>query len=145
MNQSARQMLETRRLYKWEAAALKVTDYVGQPRTESFLQNLAAEVWAKHGRERVSVPVVNVVDGATWSDCQGYTRITLATAKNTRKNIPHNTIDVLLHELTHAIGFRTHGYGFVRKYAQLLVEYGKCDPCELRMSMEMFNLPLRKT
>lgn len=146
MKEHLRRMVETRRVYKFEASYFRedVTPYASKPRSMLFLRKLAEKVWAKHGRERLSVPKIEVIDGAKWSECDGYTRITLATSKNTRGNLPHNTIDVLLHELTHAIGYRTHGRGFIRKYTELLVEYGRCDPGELRMAMEMFGISQKR-
>jgi hypothetical protein len=140
MKEYLRRMVETRRLYKFEEEYLYKNRYISSPRSERFLKSLASRVWEKHGRENLPVPSVKIVDGAKWSTCKGYKEIALATSKNTRRNLPHNTIDVLLHELTHAIGFSTHGHGFVGKYSELLVEYGRCDPGELRMAMEMFGI-----
>ena len=119
--------VETRHLYRFENISTAVSKYANATRSEKTLREIARNVWAKHGRKGRRCPEVVVVDGAKWSTCSGHSLIELATAAATKGNQPHNTIGVLLHEMTHAMGYGTHGRGFVRKYFQLLVEYGKCD------------------
>lgn len=135
-------MVETRRLYLFEQVIdrLGFPAYLTRVRSEKYLRALAAKVWGKHGRSRVRVPSVDVIDGEPISYCLGYTKIVLATKKNTRSNLPHNNIEVLLHELTHAIGYTPHAKGFVRKYIQLLVEYGRCEEGKLLLAMSMFKI-----
>lgn len=137
-----RRRTETRRLYQFEATFLHPVNkpYINKPRSLRYLNALTARVWEKHGRKGLPPPSVDIADGAEWSTCQGYSHIVLATAKRTRHNLPHDNIEVLLHELTHAMGYGTHGPGFVRKYLQLLVEYGRCDEGELRLAMTLFRL-----
>ena len=139
------QRVETRRLYRFEAAVFlpgeELAKYASRPRSEKFLKNLATKVWKKHGRKNVGVPNIEITEG-TFSYCLGYSDIVLARATNTRFNLPHNTVDVLLHELTHAMGYQTHGKSFVKKYVQLLVEYGKLSEDELLFHLAMFNIKI---
>jgi hypothetical protein len=132
--------VDTRRLYKLEHTFFMDKPYLRKPRAIKFLRDLAAQVWAKHGRSGSGVPSVAIVDGAPNSHCCGRSEIVLATDKSTYKNVAHNTVDTLLHELTHAMGYTQHGKAFVRKYMQLLVEYGKCDEGELSVAMSMFKV-----
>lgn len=144
MKAAHRHAVETRRLYRFESTFLhpRYAPALNKPRSLRYLRALAEKVWAKHGRKGAKTPQVTIVDGAPWSTCAGYSQIVLATAKNTRGNVPHDTVEVLLHELTHALGHGTHGRGFVRRYAELLVEYGGCDAEELRLAMLSSNLTL---
>jgi len=135
-----KKMVDTRRLYCFENTYLTGA-YLQKPRSLRFLKTLAEKVWAKHGRKHVRVPSIAIVEGAKWSSCTGYSEIALATATSTRRNVPHNTVDVLIHELTHAMGFgNPHGPGFARKYVELLVEYGRCHEGELKLAMRLFNI-----
>lgn len=138
------QAVETRHLYKFEAIFLRPEKkkFLNTPRSLKYLRTLAVKVWRKHGRKKSATPRIWVIDGAPWSWCEGYSEIYLATKANTRQHIPHNTVEVLLHELVHCIGYHAHGRAFVRKYLQLLVQYGKCDELELRIALRLFNVRL---
>ena len=140
-SKAARRAVETRRVYKFEdvffAPEMPLFKFASRPRSLAYLRRLAAVVWAKHGKGR-PMPAIAATD-LPYSFCDGAS-IGLAKAENTRTNIPHNTIDVLLHELTHAVGFGTHGKGFTRKYAQFLVQYGGCARSELHRAMAAFKL-----
>jgi hypothetical protein len=142
-DKSIRQMVETRKLYHFEhvfmrprvapAASLK-------PRSEDYLQALADQVWARHGRRGMATPKVRLRDDIDWSWCVGYSLIELSTSGKARNNCLHNTVDVLLHELVHAIGYRTHGRSFVRKYIELLVEFAGYEEGELQLALSLFKI-----
>ena len=132
-----REMVETRRLYQFEQIHMR--DRVHR-RSGAWLQRLAAKVWAKHGRKNSRVPTVRLRDDIDMSWCIGFTLIELSTSGKARGGFKHDTVEVLLHELVHAIGYRTHGRGFVRKYIELLVEYAGFDEGELRLAFGLFNI-----
>lgn len=138
-----RQMVETRRLYRFELVFMRPrVAPAGSllPRDEAWLQALAAQVWEKHGRRNVGVPNVRLRADIDWSWCIGYSLIELSTSGKARGGWKHNCVEVLLHELVHAIGYRTHGRGFVRKYVELLVEYAGYEEGELRLALSLFNI-----
>lgn len=140
---SALEMVETRRLYKFEHVFIRagnVPPFAIQCRSQAYLRQFAKKVWEKHGRKGVRVPTVKVRDDIDFSWCIGYSLIELSASGKARGNFKHNTIDVLLHELVHAIGYRTHGRGFVRKYIELLVEYAGFDEGELRLALGLFKI-----
>lgn len=141
---SHKRKVETRRLYKFEAIFLRpdLAGFVNRPHSIKFLRELAEKVWAKHGPKHRKIPSIVINETADWSWCIGFSEIELAIAKNTRNHFPHNTIEVLLHELVHALGYGTHGKNFVKKYIQLLVEYGKLNEGELLMGLNMFNIKI---
>ncbi len=140
---AVREMVETRRLYKFEHVFIRTTmvpPRALQHRSQAYLQRFARTVWAKHGRKNVRVPVIKLRPDLDHSWCVGFSLIELSTSGKARGGFMHNTIDVLLHELTHAIGYRTHGTGFVRKYVELLVEYAGFDEGELRLALGLFKI-----
>lgn len=132
-----REMVETRRLYQFEQVYMR--DRVRR-RSEAYLQRFARKVWAKHGRKGARVPVVKLRPDIDMSWCIGFSLIELSVSGKTRGGFQHNTVEVLLHELVHAIGYRTHGRGFVRKYIELLVEYAGFDEGELRLALGLFKI-----
>lgn len=143
MKAPAQRAVETRRLYKFEhtfmvpgVAPAKVIKY----RSHRWLQSVAAKVWAKHGRKNIRVPEVALSDEAEYSYCLGYTEIVLSVSGKARGGWKHNTLDVLLHELTHAIGYRNHDRNFVRKYVELLTEYAGYDAGELSVALGFWNI-----
>lgn len=138
-----REMVETRRLYRFEQVFMRPDTAPAQTlraRSRGYLQALATRVWAKHGRKGVGVPSVTLRPDCDWSWCLGYTEIHLSTSGRARGGWMHNNTEVLLHELVHAIGYRSHGRGFVRKYVELLVEYGGYHEGELRLALTLFNI-----
>jgi hypothetical protein len=139
----AREMVETRRLYQFEQVFMRrsvVPKGAIKYRSQRYLQEFASKVWAKHGRKGQRVPLIRLRADIDMSWCIGFSLIELSISGKARGGFKHNTIDVLLHELTHAIGYSTHGRGFVRKYVELLVEYAGFDEGELRLALGLFNI-----
>lgn len=139
MKSSARRAVETRRLYRFEEIfAESSLGKVCRERSLPFLRRLLREVWAKHGRARLSPPDLSFGPGTPHgkgfaSFAEGYSYIELKEG--------HRNVLVLLHELTHTLGYGApHGAGFVRKYIELLVEYGGCSEGELILGAGLFKL-----
>ena len=130
--------VETRRLYRFENMSKAISPYSNRKRSIKFLRSLAAEIWAEHGRSNCRVPSVQIGEGLVdkhthISFCDGYSRIELTEAQA--------TACVLIHEITHALGYgNPHGKGFVKKYFQLLVQYGKCDEGELMLDAKLYGI-----
>ena len=131
---AVRQMVETRRLYRFERVFFTedVSPFISKLRPIGYLRNIANTVWAKHGRRGVGVPEINVDPNVECSHCTGYRNVVLLPE--------HCSLDVLLHELTHCIGYLTHSRAFVRKYVELLVEYGGCSEIELTLALGLFKV-----
>lgn len=123
---------ETNRLYKYENHTK--TGLPTKERTIQYLHKLAAKIWEKHGRAGLSVPSVVTWD-KRYSETFGYSEIRLA------RN--HRNEAVLIHEITHAIGFHSHDSAFVSKYISLLVEYGGADEGELIIGMGMYGVKVQ--
>ena len=142
MSAPHKKAVETRRLYQFERVFMHPTrcPRINRPRSIRWLKGMAARVREKHGRKNLQVPKIHLWDRFNYSYCVGYSSIVLSTRGDTRESIPHNTLEVLLHELVHAIGYRNHDRAFVRKYVELLVEYGGMDEGELRLGMGLFRI-----
>ena len=93
-------------------------------RNAKFLRAMAKAVWAQHGRKNYRCPRVIFLQvpkqgGSYLNWCEGQSLIAI--------NRACQNISTLLHEMVHALGYYKHSSGFVRKYADLMSEYGKCD------------------
>lgn len=130
--------VETRRLYMFENLTGAISEYANKERSLSFLQAIANVVWVRHGRKGCAPPVVRFGPGVAHGKVQAsYTegRGLIELIENQRN------VGVLLHELTHCMGFgMPHGRAFVRKYLDLLVEYGRCERTPLVLDASMFGL-----
>lgn len=131
MKRQYKQMIETRRLYAFEVM-FDCSRFANRERSERYLRALCAKVWAKHGRRNVRTPDVAIDHTIDTSFNRGFREIKLAKHQS--------CVAVLLHEIVHALGYRTHNRDFVRRYIQLLVEYGKCDECELVLAMSSLGI-----
>jgi hypothetical protein len=137
-----RRMVETRRLYRFENhAARYLPSECVRLRAIGELRLLAQIAWRKHGRKGLPCPEViagkgTPMSGHWYSYTLGYSRIVLSRAQR--------SILVLLHELTHATGHGGHdgghGRGFLRKYIELLCDYGMCNRDELRLGLSLFGI-----
>lgn len=130
--------IETRRLYSFEANSKAISKYAQRNRSLRFLLSVADEVWAKHGRKGRGVPAVAFGEGtphgaSVASYCEGFRYIELVEGQR--------NVVVLVHELTHAMGYgNPHGNGFVRKYFDLLVEFGRCERGALVLEASTFGI-----
>ena len=134
---SHRRRIDTHRLYQFEELTSSISPYSNRARSYPFLARLAAHVWAKHGRHGLPPPEIRFSPGTPVANgpisyCVGYSEIELIAA--------HRTVGVLLHEIVHALGYLTHGRGFVRKYFDLLVEYGRCERAPLLLDAKLFKM-----
>lgn len=137
---------ETVRLYKFEdyTKSKKGFPYVLVcERTMPDLRDFAEKVWKKHGRTGWKLPEIKPWNGLCWHQKNrkfvGWSYSGTGVIKLAKR---HRNKLVLLHELVHAMGYGTHGRGFVRKYGELLVEYGGLDEGYLAMSMGIFGIRL---
>lgn len=138
---------DTYRLYKWESAMVKYhlfPDSLTKRRSMEYLRKFAHRVWSKHGRngiDKLDIKAWNATYWHTgkekwrgWSYAMGF--------KEMRLGRDFRTTQYVLHELTHCIGYFWHGKEFVRKYGELLVEYGGLDEGWVAMSMGMYGIKL---
>jgi hypothetical protein len=134
---------ETRRLYRYEMTNIKhFPKALSKRRSMKYLRTKATEIWGKHGRNGIDVPDIKAWNGTTWSSIrQGMIGWSYSEGfKVIKLGRDYRTLHYLLHELVHCMGYNTHGRGFVKKYTELLVEYGGIDEGELVIGMGMFGI-----
>ena len=132
-----RRRIDTHRLYQFEELTGAIGPYSNKLRSQPFLRQLVDRVWTKHGRKGLPPPAIRFGPGTPVANgrisyCLGYSEIELIAS--------HRTVGVLLHEIVHAPGYLTHGRGFVRKYFDLLVEYGRCERAPLLLDAKLFKM-----
>lgn len=137
--------VDTYRLYKWESAVIKnhvLPDSLTRRRSMSELRKFAHKVWSKHGRNGIEKLDIKAWNETYWhvgkEKWRGWSYS--AGFKEMRLGRDFRTLQYVLHELTHCIGYQWHGRAFVRKYAELLIEYGGVDEGWLVLSMGMFGI-----
>jgi hypothetical protein len=109
----ARRTIDTRKVYAFER-------WLDAPREPmAALRRLAARIWRDYGGSRKLPRIVagrgTRYNGRCYSYCLGNGLIVLA--RHHRERI------TVIHELTHALGPRTHGTRFQNLYAELLMGY----------------------
>lgn len=103
-------------------------------------RQLLARVWAESGSKRDAPPLVrwgriHIVPVAS----AGYYHyedhyISLHPTMRSRS--------VLLHEITHALGYLQHDRRFLTHYIDLLVRYARCDPAHLTILHGLMGIRL---
>lgn len=138
---------ETWRLYKWESYTISFKHFperLTKRRSMAYLRRLAHQIWAKHGRNGIATLDIKAWNSTYWMQEKKQWRGWSYSAgfKEMRLGRDYRTVQYLLHELTHCIGYASHGRGFLRKYGELLVEYGGVEEGWLALSMGMFGIKL---
>ena len=101
------------------------------------LKKLLKKVWHEEDTRGLSHPYVVAGKGTLHNDAftsytTGFSYIQLA--RHQRNSL------VLLHELTHCLGFHTHGRRFVKRYFDLLVKYLGYEMGELTLLASLFKI-----
>lgn len=125
--------VDTRRVYAFERITLpEMYPALFARRSLIWLQTVSDEVWLSDGRKNTYPPDVSVSSRSGFSYCIGYRTIVLT--------VGDKCLAILLHEITHAIGYRTHDRAFVKKYVHLLTTYGGCDEGELVLGLSTYGV-----
>lgn len=139
MKPAHRRAVETRRLYRFEDLAQTFPRYALREYSLAFFRRLARKIWDAHGPWNKSLPQIDFGAGTpfgkqrvSYCDYDDGRRIELAPGQR--------NLVVFIHEITHALGFGTHGKGFVRRYFKLLAKYAKCDEDALLFEAAQFKL-----
>lgn len=127
--------IETAKLYRFERQFLSGPKKPGCADTPiKKLRRFAKKVWQGN---RIHCPKIIAGKGTLHcgrrvSYCQGQSYIELCRSQRNQL--------VLLHELTHAMGYSTHGKRFCERYFDLLVRHLGYDMHELLLAAEEFKL-----
>ncbi len=116
--------VHTRRLYAFE-----FVHFDGAFKSESHadLRRLLDRVWLTEAPRRLRNSQVALVFGK--GTAMGGRQVSYAMGRGYIELAPgQRTRDVLLHEVTHCLGFSSHGEGFVGRYFGLLERYAGVPP-----------------
>lgn len=130
-------IVQTRHVYYWMEIFSKedlVPYRLLNARSFAYLEELLQRVWKEEGSPW-QCPELRKTRG-TMSYSLGSTFIYLLPK--------HYCKNVLLHEITHALGYKAHGPGFVSRYIELLVKYGGADRGKLVTFAHLMNVKTRR-
>lgn len=136
---------DTWRLYKWESHVIKahmLPDRLTKRRSMDYLRKYAHKIWAKHGRTGIDKLDIKAWNATYWQQEKEKWRGWSYSAgfKEMRLGRDFRTEQYVLHEITHCIGYVWHGRAFLKKYTELLVEYGGVDEAWLALSMGIYGI-----
>lgn len=126
---------QTRRVYYFDRLVGKwniTSFYAERERSFPALQRLLDRVWAEDGRKRHSAPHLELSPTLPRSQCSGRGLISISRHER--------MYSVLLHEVTHAMGYYEHSPAFVCRYIYLLGKYARCDVGKLAIAAGLFGV-----
>lgn len=134
---------DTTRLYRFESTFLHKRGQPGNKDTSiGALRVLAAKVWKDAGRQSHDVPPIIAGKGVKYNDAMySYYEVKpvhkIVLVRNQRRPT------LLLHEMTHALGYGNHDSKFCKTYFKLLHKYLGYDLDELKLQAASFNITMR--
>jgi hypothetical protein len=142
---ATRHAVQTRALYRYEGTRFR-DSHLLKVRSIKELRRLTARIWQaeKTARPDAAPAIIagrGVYQSGRWlSYCEGRAKIVLARHER--------NILVLIHELTHAIGFTHHGTAFRERYFGLLRRYAgrlsRDTRAALKVDLSTLTAPLLK-
>ena len=145
MERQYREMVKTRRLYKFEEDFFHYSPYryVYVQLGVKTLRNIATVIWESENQKREDLPLIRFGKGLYegtdkaehyhYSWCDGEV-IELAPTQR--------DLLTLIHELVHAMGYDHHDSNFVGKYIEMLNRYAGIPKKDLIKWMDKYNVSL---
>jgi hypothetical protein len=145
MDKQYREMINTRRLYKFEGEFFYQPQY--KPFTKqlpiSTLRTLGQTIWDNESNGKYLIPEIRFGKGIYHTQARGKNfyyswcdRQTIELAPTQRDMI------TLIHEMVHALGYDYHDSRFVGKYIYLLKKYAGISKKELILGMKEYSVAL---
>ncbi len=132
--------INTRKLYK-----LETLFPVEKDQNISKLRSLGEKIWINETSGKKDIPEITAGRGLYHGDT--FLSVCYQIGNQTPKIIlarQHRKTSILIHELTHALGYWDHGEKFIKKYFDLLVKYGNYDYNFLLLTAYSVNINLNK-
>lgn len=132
--------IDTRKLYKLETLFPPEKDH-----SMTQLQNLGHEIWLKESGNMKMLPEIVAGQGSYYGNT--FLSFCYKIGNQPPKIIlarQHRKPNVLIHEITHGLGYWNHGTRFIKRYFDLLVKYGNYDYNFLLLTAYSVNIDLEK-
>jgi len=137
---AARRAWDTRRVYLFEKSlhGWESTSEMSM----GALRRLAERVWAKESLTYLPCPAIvagaGIRSGGVLVSYFHWYSWRIVLTRDARVPV------VVLHELTHALGYLEHGPAFMKTYMRLLATYGRCDPTLLALNAGVMGVRVAK-
>lgn len=145
MEKKYREMVNTRRLYKFEGDFfyLPAYRYLTIQINLSTARNIAKLIWYKESDGRFLIPEIRYGKGLYHGTARGEKYYYSWCDRQTIELAPtQRDLMTLIHEMVHALGYDYHDSRFVGKYIQLLHKYGGVPKKPLIMGMKEYKVSL---
>lgn len=138
MKTAAQATLETKRVYRFEDTYLS-SPFLNKDRAIGELRRVGRHIWKQEGTKLLLPTFIagqGIYQNGRYLSFYSPSNHTIVFARNQRE------YGVLIHELVHAMGrkYWNHGAPFVKRYFELLVQYGRQDLNELVFAAAQFDI-----
>jgi hypothetical protein len=145
MDKQYREMVNTRRLYKFEGEFFNLLPYryMNVQMNLTTLRNIANILWNGENTTWFSIPEVRFGKGLYHGSVKGQKYYYSWCDRQTIELAPtQRDILTLIHEMVHALGYGYHDSKFVGKYIEMLVKYAGVPKKELIQGMQRYKVAL---
>jgi hypothetical protein len=145
MQKQYREMVNTRRLYKFEGDFfyLPAYRYLTIQINVTTIRNIAKLIWYNESDGRYLIPEVRFGKGLYHNTTRGQKYYYSWCDRQTIELAPtQRDLMTLIHEMVHALGYDYHDSRFVGKYIELLHKYGGVPKKPLIMGMQEYKVAL---
>jgi len=142
MQKQYREMVNTRRLYKFEGEFFNWSPYryMTTQLTKQTLVNIGKIIWNDEGNGFL-IPEIRFGKGLYHGTAKGLKYYYSWCDRETIELAPtQRDIMTLIHEMVHAVGYSNHDTKFVGKYIELLTKYAGVPKKELIQGMIEYNV-----
>jgi hypothetical protein len=145
MEKQYREMINTRRLYKFEGDFFSQPQYklLTKQQSLSALRQLGQLIWLHESNGKYFIPNIRFGKGIYHTQARGKhyyyswcNRQTIELAPTQRDMV------TLIHEMVHAMGHDYHDSRFVGKYIYLLRKYGGVAKKDIILGMKAYHVAL---
>ena len=145
MDKQYREMVNTRRLYKFEGEFFNLLPYryMTVQMNLTTLRNIANILWNGENTTWFSIPEVRFGKGLYHGTARGKKYYYSWCDRQTIELAPtQRDILTLIHEMVHALGYDYHDTRFVGKYVEMLTKYAGVPKKELIKGMQQYKVAL---
>ena len=145
MDKQYREMVNTRRLYKFEGDFfnLPAYKYLSVQLSLTTIRNIAKLIWHEESDGRFLIPEVRFGKGLYHGTARGKKYYYSWCDRQTIELAPtQRDLMTLIHEMIHALGYDYHDSRFVERYINLLHKYGGIPKKPLIMGMKEYQVAL---